>query len=731
MRFNCKFGSIALKFDVLIVCDPRFPGGTSTAIASEIQAMHKAGYRIGLVPLIGQVLRFPHPINAAIKAAIADGWVTLVPLHQKVHGRLCLLHHPQVFSKFPERPLNITADVTRLIIHHPPRDADGSLNYDIEAIDRVVNDLFGDVAWAPVGPKVRAEFTGLYPAPKLAANDWVNIINVDDFRLPREGFHAGRPVIGRHSRPDVQKWPDTREDFLGAYPNHPDISVRLMGYGEEQDLVVGQRPANWQIFEFGAMPVRTFLGTIDFFSYYHSADWIEAFGRSILEAAASGAVPVLPEHFRPLFKDAAVYSDEADVANTVQSLYRDQVAFGRQSEAGRDSIHERFGMAVGATRVDDLIGPPGRQAYDVAAPPSPDTQKVLFVTSNGVGMGHLTRALAVARRLGDTCTPIVASLSKAFGVAEKDGIEATYLPYHRSVGQDYDDWQVAMERDISDLLAFHEPNVFVFDGNVPYPGMMAALLKFPYLRKIWQRRGMWAPGAGEQHLREEPHFDAVIEPGELADVFDRGLTRERRSITVPVAPVLYLGQDEGLPRHEARAQLGIPEEHTAILLQLGSENNFDLSSTRQYVLQKLLPRPDTTVVNAEWLIRNEVSTLPDQVIRLREFPISRFLAAFDFAVSSAGYNTFHENIFSGLPTIFVANENPEQDEQWLRAHYAELCHLAVASRRFNLHTLEAGLARMLDPEERQIMRTNCLALGYPTGADEAAEFISDMAYFRS
>jgi UDP-N-acetylglucosamine:LPS N-acetylglucosamine transferase len=53
------------------------------------------------------------------------------------------------------------------------------------------------------------------------------------------------------------------------------------------------------------------------------------------------------------------------------------------------------------------------------------------------------------------------------------------------------------------------------------------------------------------------------------------------------------------------------------------------------------------------------------------FPISRAIAAFDFSVSAAGYNTFHEVIAQGLPTIFVPNRHPSMDDQGARAEFAQ------------------------------------------------------------
>lgn len=717
-----------MQSDVLILGDIRFPGGTATAMASEARALAEAGYEVGILPVRGGVLNFPHPVNPALQALSGRERITLVPPGVVPRARLCVLHHPQLYTDLPADPIRVTADEFRMIVHHPPVDARGTANYDWRAIDRNLRLLFGPLRWAPVGPKVRAAFRGLPDGPDVTSEDWVNILDSNDFRLARTGFLPAVPVVGRHGRPDPLKWPDDRTSFLAAYPARPDIRVRLMGYGPEQDAVVGKRPENWEVLPFNAEPVRHFLGSIDYYVHFHGGDWIEAFGRAILEAIASGAVAILPEHFRGVFGDAAVYCPAKGVADTVLALHRDPAAYARQSARALAIIRESYGPETAVARVRQIIGAPAptRPVPARAAPAA----KALFLTSNGVGMGHLTRALAVARRLPPAVRPVVVTLSKAFGVCTADGIEAEYLPYHKSVDMDYDRWQGFLVREMDEILGFHRPQVFVFDGNVPYPGLVAALSGRHGLWKVWERRAMWAPGSGAHHLAQEPAFDAVIEPGELAGLMDRGLTRDSRARTIAVPPVRYLRQDEGLDRQTARKELGLEEGTTAVLLQLGSENNFDLSSVRNAAIAELSRYPRVALVNAEWLIRNGTTEVPPGVVVLRQFPIARYLSAFDFAISTAGYNTYHENIFAGLPTIFVPNENPEQDEQWLRARYAEMGGLAMSARLIDPHDLAPKIAAMMDPEVRDGLARACAALDPSNGADAAARYIAELAMIR-
>ena len=718
-----------MQFDIVTIGDFRFPGGTSTSIASETAILAKAGYKIGLISTAGSVLKYPHPINPEIRAVLDKGYAGLIPQGQYAEARLCLLHHPQVFQQWPLQPWNIKADKTLLITHHPLLDGEEAPFYDWTKTDIVVQDMFGDVSWAPVGPKVRAQFTRVANPPPLHPQDWTNVLEIDDWRLPRDGFMGARPVVGRHSRPDPLKWPEDRETFLQAYPPDRQFDVKLMGFGPELSDVIGHTPENWVTLPFNAMPPKDFLASLDFFVYFHHPRWVEAYGRSILEAMATGAVTILPPHFEPLFGRGAIYAEAKDVAETLKSLHTDPQKYVAQSARGVAVAKEIAGPDVLINRVSQLIGPPAK-SKKLAKPATVRRPKIMFFTSNGVGMGHLTRSLAVARRLPDSVEPVFLTLSKAFGLVQREGIHAEYLPFHKATGTHNEEWNIHLGQEIREALAFHKPTTFVFDGNVPYGGMLQAFAEFPAIWKVWMRRGMWSPGSGEDIIPREAAFQAVIEPRDIADKWDKGVTQKFTSKTYPVAPIRYLRSSEMLSREAARKEIGLPETGLAVLMQLGSGNNYDMSRIRSHILARLLAEPNLHIVSADWLIGERTADLPDKIIRLQEYPLSRLFNAFDFSIGAAGYNSFHEVINAGLPTLFVPNQSPEQDEQIVRARYATLKGLARVAPSSDLHQANAGLADLLDTDIRTKIRDTCLDFTHTNGASEAARYLAELSLTR-
>src|SRR2546421_25850 len=64
------------------------------------------------------------------------------------------------------------------------------------------------------------------------------------------------------------------------------------------------------------------------------------------------------------------------------------------------------------------------------AGPMMDRERILFVTSNGTGLGHLTRSMAIARRLGPEVEPLFFTLSEAASVVREVGFAVEYMASH-------------------------------------------------------------------------------------------------------------------------------------------------------------------------------------------------------------------------------------------------------------------------------------------------------------
>jgi hypothetical protein len=259
---------------------------------------------------------------------------------------------------------------------------------------------------------------------------------------------------------------------------------------------------------------------------------------------------------------------------------------------------------------------------------------------------------------------------------------------------------------------------------MPYAAFSELRRTCPERRFVWLRRGLWRPDAGKVAIGRSDLFDMVIEPGEFAAEADRGLTRLQADYVVRVPPVVLLDQDEVLERDAARRELGIAPDAIAGVILLGSQNNFDYGPVRRTIASRLAGRPGVVLVEAEWLIsETAASVLLPGARPLSGYPLARLFRAFDFAVSAAGYNSFHELLALGVPTIFVPNENPSMDEQETRALWAERHGLGVAVRAHETDRLAWALEAIQQPDVGSRMQKNAAGLPRADGAGEIARLI--------
>jgi UDP:flavonoid glycosyltransferase YjiC (YdhE family) len=344
--------------------------------------------------------------------------------------------------------------------------------------------------------------------------------------------------------------------------------------------------------------------------------------------------------------------------------------------------------------------------------------QVLFVPSNGVGLGHVSRLLAIARRL-DAGVPVVfASLSPALGAIRSFGFDAEYIPSHHYLGGDHSLWDEWLNVEIGALLEEYEAGLLVYDGNNPTPGLIDAA-RSRGCRLAWVRRGMWGSATSDS-LDHSDRFDLILEPGEIAESRDEGATARRRHEVVAVDPIRLLDEEELLSRDAAASRLGLDASRPAVLIQLGSGFNRNTIGLTAAIVDHLRAVEGLQIVIADWLVDAGFVSPWDDVIVVRGFPLAQYFRAFDFTVSAAGYNTFHDVIAYALPTLFIANRHPSMDDQAGRARFAQDHSAAFEMPEDELGDLPQLLQLFLNVKAREFLRQHCRKLARPNGAEAAA-----------
>lgn len=357
---------------------------------------------------------------------------------------------------------------------------------------------------------------------------------------------------------------------------------------------------------------------------------------------------------------------------------------------------------------------------------SPRT-RTLFVSSNGVGMGHLTRLLAVARRLPETHQTIFLTMSQALSVIHQFGFHAEYLPSHQQTLADIEDWNNWLAIELTEFFDRFSIGGVVFDGNLVFPGLAEAVAARARCPLIWIRRGMWREDQDNSpSLLSGETADLIIEPDDVASELDTGVTAELRGEVQVVNPIRLLDDDEVLSRDESCRKLGLDPDLRYVLIQLGSGNNANVADLIGSVIAALDGSKVQPVI-AEWLTSELRYDLWPQVPRLSCYPISRYYEAFDFTVSAAGYNSFNELIGFAVPSILVPNLNRSMDDQRARAEFAGRHGAALHLELDDFSNLDSMLEEIMNSDRRQSIKEQCRLIAKPNGAREAARAVASRA----
>jgi len=727
-------------FDIVYVIEARFEGGVSTAVATELDDLlfQTNPPLVGIVLIKAHLLGLPWPVHPGIRKHITSGQLRVLRPTERWTTQIALVHHPVVFANLPREPLPVRAERAILVLHHPLFDNGGKRQYDLEEVEsNILATLSKECFIAPVSPVVRRSLRRHIPKSGIVVDeDWLNVIEPADwpFDTTRPAPDPDHIVIGRHARPDRLKWPDTRaeaEQIYGA--NRSDVEIRILGGGPFLDMLyTAPLPENWIQHPFDSEGVAAFLSGLDFYVYYHATDWSEAFGRTILEALACGLVTILPPHFEEMFGAAALYAKPADVMDLIDTFVADPDAYHRQRRAARTWVMRHHAAAYRATDRVKLYGL--RDRTRDAPPATPELNgkaraNVLFLSTNGIGVGHLTQQLAIADRLPqDTVQAVFVSMSFSLKVARDAGYPTFYLPHHKHLGAGHEQWNDILAEELFDLIRNLQPRLVAYDGTAVFGGVAAAPDEFPDMLSLWVRRAMWRE-CHRGFVGMHTHFSGVIEPGELAGDLDHGPTKDMIDYVHVTEPVLHIDPAARTPRAAARAHYGLSDRDLVVALQLGSGANFDTAQLRRDAIQALLRDPRVRIleiVSPLAPMPDPVRSAGDRLVQLREFPSFLNSTALDAAVGVAGYNSFHEQIYGGIPTLFIPNEAPEMDSQLTRAQWANVMGMGLCLRARHVGSgLGDAIAHLLDDTQRAHMRAVMAELPTPKGAAEVAAIVAD------
>lgn len=336
---------------IAYVLDPRFPGGTSSAVAAELKVAAGFG-RIEVHAVESRMFR-GRTVSPQLQESLDE--LGLVPVWNSpvIAADIVLLHNP-AFLKFQTTlPARILCRQLYVIAHENFGRPGGQEGFDVAAtlaqINRSTTAL--EKVIAPIS-RVNRDTVDSWIARRpgfrtwsVLPEDWFNICSFD--LSPPTTTPADRR--GRYSRPGFEKFPTLEAMDLMFSPQ----AERNLILGSNALIAQGVFRAHWTLMPFRGIELEQFYEMVDFLVYYTSPTWREGFGRVLAEGMAAGLVVITDPGTASSFGKGAIGVQPDEIDAVIARHVRQPDLYQRQVQAGQDAL-ARFSAERFARRFEAI-----------------------------------------------------------------------------------------------------------------------------------------------------------------------------------------------------------------------------------------------------------------------------------------------------------------------------------------------------------------------------------------
>ena len=363
---------------------------------------------------------------------------------------------------------------------------------------------------------------------------------------------------------------------------------------------------------------------------------------------------------------------EADGTRTTRQARQDVFSWTRLRRLGHliatdPADQDMADMVAFAEGVEAAAGPDARDG-----PPT-----MIVVVPNGVGLGHVTRMMAIGKALNRKrqFRVVFWCFSRAAAIVQAAGFEVILRQTAVHLNAHPPDWRRWETLEFAKTLRAIKPDLVAYDGAAFDPFVLNAMRTPGCGRSgvLWVRRGMMRPETDKSVLDPEQYSDLVLEPGDLAVEVDVGPTRTEKAefqgfcksyVAPPITLKPYL---PAYSRREALKRLGLGRGRYCLVSLGGAFGNWD---ELLWTLKEHAGRNRVTLIWAQSPLSPPPDDSGDTIIR-QFYPLSPYLEAFSGVISATGYNSFHELMMGYSGPVMLAPTNLERlDDQIARAGYA-------------------------------------------------------------
>lgn len=370
------------------------------------------------------------------------------------------------------------------------------------------------------------------------------------------------------------------------------------------------------------------------------------------------------------------------------------------------------------------IGLEAAPANGTAGTAKAEGRQVLFLPTNGVGLGHAQRCGLIAGAMTQRDGLSFAAFPSCLPMLMDQGLDCLPLAAKSPDHADAYANDILTYRRLAQAMS--PGGLLVFDGGFLFDSLIR-LIAEKELRAIWIRRGLWQAGHLDDRRRaqraRESLFDRIIQPLEAFDELNEPVLYGGpvRAVGPVVQDARSSTADRVLVRRDLERRLGRPFRELVVTM-LGAGHAADRTAQTLALCNLFERRPDCLHLVVTW----PGSPTPPALFGWRNTRVVQtrralgLMQAADLVVSASGYNSFHEILYHGVPAILIPQMAPFMDDQRRRALAAAGRDLAATVEPEALLRLEREVQAFLDDGKAAAIRARLAAHAFPQRGTAAA-----------
>ncbi len=358
--------------------------------------------------------------------------------------------------------------------------------------------------------------------------------------------------------------------------------------------------------------------------------------------------------------------------------------------------------------------------------------RVVNYAVNGLGLGHLTRLIAInrhirrlARLLGERTEITFVTSSEGDGLAYQHGFASFHIPSKTAVAVcdlDPHRYRKLAKQWLWNALSLSSPDIMLVDT---FPGG-----SFGELYDVLDlgQRNVFVYREVREKMARTPAFqmalsmyDLFVLPNEFGENASP-LPSNAKAEVCHTDQILIRSRDEVHDRLAARRILGLSEKQTCVYVSTGGGGDHAAEELFRIAIEAANSMPHVQFVfGAGLLYRGDEPWAPNVRWTRRPLMIELF-EAFDAAVTSGGFNSIWELMHCGIPCVFTPQPR-SHDDQERRAQRCAEAGAGLLVEEVTSINLVAALQQLLDPKRHESFVKAARALITSNSALDAAEAV--------